>query len=46
MEEPEFAEQFIGHSGPFAIGENIDALSGATISSKAVVEAVNNALGY
>ena len=46
MEEPEFAEQFIGQSGPFAIGENIDALSGATISSKAVVEAVNNALGY
>ena len=46
MEEPEFAEQFIGQSGPFAIGENIDALSGATITSKAVVEAVNNALGF
>ena len=46
MEEPEFAEQFIGQSGPFAIGENIDALSGATISSKAVVDAVNTALGY
>ena len=46
MEEPEFGEQFIGQSGPFTIGENIDALSGATVTSKAVVEAVNNALGY
>ena len=45
-EDAAFAEQFIGQAGPFAIGENIDALSGATISSKAVVEAVNNALGY
>ena len=46
MEEPEFAEQFIGQTGPFVAGENIDVLSNATISSKAVIEAVNNALGY
>ncbi|MGN0778035.1 MAG: FMN-binding protein [Aristaeellaceae bacterium] len=46
MEEPEFAEQFIGQTGPFTAGENIDVLSGATITSKAVIEAVNNALGF
>ena len=43
-EEAAFAEQFIGKTGPFAIGEGIDALSGATVTSKAVVEAVNVAL--
>ena len=43
-EDATFAEQFIGKTGPFAIGEGIDALSGATVTSKAVVEAVNVAL--
>ena len=44
MTEPAFGEQFIGKSGPFTLGENIDALSGATVTSTAVVEAVNTAL--
>ena len=39
-----FLAQFIGKSGPFAIGEGIDAVSGATGTSKAAVEAVNNAV--
>ena len=43
-EEAAFAEQFIGKTGPFAIGDGIDALSGATVTSNAVVEALNNAL--
>ena len=44
MEEPAFAEQFVGKTAPFAIGENIDTLSGATVTSTAVVEAVNAAV--
>ncbi|MBQ3485936.1 MAG: FMN-binding protein, partial [Clostridia bacterium] len=43
MEEPEFAKQFEGQSAPFELGKNIDGLSGATITSQAVVEAVNAA---
>ncbi len=42
-EEPAFAEQFIGKTAPFALGENIDGLTGATVTSKAVIEAVNAA---
>ena len=44
MEDPTFAEQFIGKTAPFAIGENIDALAGATVTSTAVVAAVNAAV--
>ena len=40
-----FTSQFVGKTGPFAIGENIDALAGATLTSSAVVEAVNELLG-
>ncbi len=43
-QEPEFYEQFIGQTGPFTLGENIDAITGATMTSQAVVEAVNEAL--
>ena len=44
MEEVSFAQQFVGKTAPLAIGEGIDALSGATVTSTAVVEAVNNAV--
>ena len=44
-QEPEFYEQFIGQTGPFTLGENIDAITGATMTSQAVVDAVNEALG-
>ena len=40
-----FTSQFVDKTGPFAIGENIDALAGATLTSSAVVEAVNELLG-
>jgi putative ABC transport system permease protein len=43
--EPEFAQQFIGKSLPITIGEDVDALTGATITSNAVVEALNGAHG-
>lgn len=40
-----FRTQFIGGEG-FAVGENVDAMSGATITSKAVTSGVNEALEY
>lgn len=51
--EPEFYEQYVGKQAErFVVskdggdGEPIDALSGATITSRAVTGAVNTALGY
>ena len=44
VEESYFWGQFIGNSGSFAIGENIDAVSGATITSETVVDCVNRAV--
>ena len=41
-----FRSQFAGLSGSLAVGENVDAISGATITSKAVVSGVNAALEY
>ena len=44
--EEAFTEQFIGKSGPFTFGEDgIEALSGATITSNAVLKAINTAVG-
>ncbi len=44
VEESYFWGQFIGNSGAFAAGENIDAVSGATITSETVIDCVNRAL--
>lgn len=44
--EPDYLDQFIGLTGPFTLGENVDAATGATFTSVGVIEAVNNALGY
>ena len=41
-----FLMQFLGTSGDAAVGENIDALTGATVTSKAVTKAVNAAAGF
>ena len=41
-----FRGQFVGQSGTLAIGDQIDAMSGATITSNAVVTGVNAALAY
>ena len=43
-EDEAFINQFVGKKGPFAIGENVDALTGATMTSTAVVEAINVAM--
>ena len=43
--EKAFRDQFIGKSAPVSYGDGIDAISGATITSNAVLKAVNQALG-
>ena len=44
VKDAAFLEQFIGKTGPFEIGTNVDVITGATFSAKAVIEAVNAAL--
>lgn len=39
-----FLPQFEGKSAPLALGDNVDGISGASISSKGVTEGVNDAL--
>ena len=41
-----FRGQFVGQSGELAVGDQIDAMSGATITSNAVVTGVNAATAY
>ncbi len=42
-EDEAFLHQFIGRSLPLALGEGIDAVTGATVTSGAVVDALNQA---
>lgn len=42
--EPEFTDQFAGKTVPLTLGEEIDGISGATVTSRAVVDAVNSAV--
>ena len=44
--EPAFLNQFAGKTGPLSYGDGLDAISGATITSDAVLKAVNEALGF
>jgi len=46
VKEDSFTQSFIGLTPPLSLGEQIDAVSGATISSRAVVEAVNDAAAF
>ncbi len=39
-----FVAQFIGKTGPFTLGAGIDAVSGATGTSQAAVQAINEAI--
>lgn len=43
VKEHKFRDQFSGLTAPVAIGETVDAVTGATISSSAVVNGVNTA---
>lgn len=42
-ETEDFTSRFIGKKLPVALGVDVDAITGATVTSAAVVEAVNNA---
>lgn len=42
--EPAFTDQFIGKTVPVSLGKDVDAISGATITSRSVVEGVNFAI--
>ena len=45
--EPEFVNQFVGAEvEQFVLGDNVDAMSGATVTSKAVANAMNAALVF
>ena len=44
--EPSFTDQFKGASGILVLKQNIDSVSGASVSSGAVVSGVNKALNY
>ena len=41
-----FLGQFLGTSGDLTVGENVDALTGATVTSKAITKAINSAAGF
>ena len=42
----EFLAQFLWTEGDAAIGEGIDAITGATVTSKAITRCVNSAVAY
>ena len=42
----EFLAQFLGTEGDAVVGENIDAISGATVTSKAITRSVNSAVAF
>lgn len=41
-----FLSQFLWNGTSFTVGENVDALTGATVTSKAVAKAVNSASAF
>lgn len=41
-----FLQQFIGTSGDAAVGQQVDAISGATVTSKAIARGVNAAVAF
>lgn len=46
VKDESFAQSFIGLTPPIALGSDVDAISGATVSSQAVVDAVNEAAEF
>ena len=46
MTDYTFLMQYLHTSGEAAVGENIDAITGATVTSKAVTKAVNSACAF
>ena len=46
LTDTEFLSQYLNTSGEAAVGETVDALTGATVTSKAITRAVNSAVAY
>lgn len=46
LDDIDFLSQFLGTNGNVEIGADADAISGATVTSKAVAKAVNSASAY
>ena len=46
LTDTDFLSQFLNTSGEAAVGETVDALTGATVTSKAITRAVNSAVAY
>lgn len=46
LTDTEFLSQFLNTSGEAAVGETVDAMTGATVTSKAIARAVNSAVAY
>ena len=42
----EFLAQFLGNEGDAEVGTNVDAISGATVTSKAIARSINSAVGF
>ena len=45
-DEPEFKDQFQTKTDEFVLNDNIDQISGATITSNAVVNAANGCMAF
>ncbi|MBR2948803.1 MAG: FMN-binding protein [Lachnospiraceae bacterium] len=46
LNDVEFLAQFLNTSGEASVGTTVDAISGATVTSKAVTRSVNSAVAY
>lgn len=46
LRDLDFLSQFLGTRGNATVGENVDAISGATVTSKAIAQSVNAASAY
>ena len=46
LSDVEFLSQFLWNGTSFTVGENVDALTGATVTSKAVAKAVSSASAF
>ena len=46
LKDHEFLSQFLNTSGEAEVGTNVDAITGATVTSKAIARSVNSAVAY
>ena len=44
--DPDFLAGFIGTKGDLTVGENVDAITGATVTSKAITKGINSASAF